>query len=50
MAMAIGRTTPTEDAVQETCLIAMRHIGTVRDPEAVGGWLRASSMTEDEPA
>lgn len=37
----LGYRPDAEDAVQETCLIAMRHIGTVRDPEAVGGWLHA---------
>jgi RNA polymerase sigma factor (sigma-70 family) len=30
-----------EDAVQETFVIALRRIGDLRDPEAVGGWLHA---------
>src|SRR6266540_2974135 len=30
-----------DDAVQETFVIALRRIGDLRDPEAVGGWLRA---------
>jgi RNA polymerase sigma-70 factor (ECF subfamily) len=30
-----------EDAVQETFVIALRRIGDVRDPDAVGGWLHA---------
>lgn len=29
-----------EDAVQETAVIALRRIGDLRDPEAVGAWLR----------
>jgi RNA polymerase sigma factor (sigma-70 family) len=29
-----------EDAVQDACLIALRRIGDVRDPSAVGSWLR----------
>jgi RNA polymerase sigma factor (sigma-70 family) len=37
----LGYRPDAEDAVQETCLIAMRHIGGVRDPEAVGAWLQA---------
>ena len=35
----VGRGPEAEDAFQETCLVALRHIGTVRDPDAVGGWL-----------
>lgn len=35
----VGRGPDAEDAFQETCLVALRHIGTVRDPDAVGGWL-----------
>jgi RNA polymerase sigma-70 factor (ECF subfamily) len=27
------------DAVQETCLVALVRLGSLRDPEAVGGWL-----------
>jgi RNA polymerase sigma-70 factor (ECF subfamily) len=30
-----------EDAVQETFVIALRRIGDLRDPDAVGGWLHA---------
>jgi len=36
----LGYRPDAEDAVQETCLIAMRHVGSVRDPEAVGAWLQ----------
>jgi RNA polymerase sigma factor (sigma-70 family) len=37
----LGYRPDAEDAVQETCLAAMRHLGAVRDPEAVGAWLHA---------
>ncbi len=37
----LGYQPDAEDAVQETCLIAMRHIGAVRDPDAAGAWLIA---------
>lgn len=37
----LGYRPDADDAVQETCLIAMQHIGSVRDPEAVGAWLQA---------
>jgi RNA polymerase sigma-70 factor (ECF subfamily) len=37
----LGYRAEAEDAVQETCLIAMRHVGSVRDPESVGAWLHA---------
>ena len=37
----VGYRSDAEDAVQETCLAAMRHIGSVRDPESVGAWLQA---------
>lgn len=30
-----------EDAVQETFVIALRRVGDLRDPDAVGGWLHA---------
>lgn len=30
-----------EDALQDSALTALRHIGDVRDPAAVGAWLRA---------
>ena len=36
----LGYRVDAEDAVQETCLAALRHIGTVRDPEAFGSWLQ----------
>ena len=35
----VGRGPEAEDAFQETCLTALRHIGSVRDPDALGGWL-----------
>jgi RNA polymerase sigma factor (sigma-70 family) len=28
------------DLVQETCTVAVARLGSIRDPEAVGGWLR----------
>jgi RNA polymerase sigma-70 factor (ECF subfamily) len=37
----LGYRADAEDAVQETCLLAMQHIGALRDPEAVGAWLHA---------
>jgi len=37
----LGYRPDAEDAVQETCLAAMRHIGSVRDPESVGAWLQS---------
>ena len=37
----LGYRPDAEDAVQETRLAAMRHIGSVRDPESVGAWLQA---------
>ena len=37
----VGYRSDAEDAVQETCLAATRHIGSVRDPESVGAWLQA---------
>jgi RNA polymerase sigma factor (sigma-70 family) len=36
----LGFRPDAEDAVQETFLIAMQHIGGVRDPGAVGAWLQ----------
>ncbi len=36
----LGRSPEAQDAVQDTFLIALREIEQVRDPEAVGGWLR----------
>src|SRR6476660_833839 len=35
----LGYGPDAEDAVQETCLIAMRYVGGVRDPDAIAGWL-----------
>jgi RNA polymerase sigma factor (sigma-70 family) len=35
----LGRTPEAQDAVQDSFLIALRTIGQLRDPEAVGGWL-----------
>jgi RNA polymerase sigma-70 factor (ECF subfamily) len=35
----VGFRPEAEDAVQETCLIAVRYLGSVRDPDAVGAWL-----------
>jgi len=37
----VGYRPDAEDAVQETCLAAIRHIGSVRDPESIGAWLQA---------
>ena len=37
----LGYTPQAQDAVQDTFLIAMRKIGQLREPESVGGWLRA---------
>jgi RNA polymerase sigma factor (sigma-70 family) len=36
----LGRGPEAQDAVQTTFLIALNDIGRLRDPEAVGGWLR----------
>ncbi|MFG2071200.1 RNA polymerase sigma factor [Nonomuraea maritima] len=36
----LGHSQDAEDAVQEAALIALRRIGDVRDPDAVGPWLR----------
>ena len=35
----LGYRSDAEDAVQETCLAAMQHLGSVRDPDAAGAWL-----------
>lgn len=41
-ALAALRDAPrAHDAVQETCLVALRRIGDVRDPDAVGPWLHS---------
>jgi RNA polymerase sigma-70 factor (ECF subfamily) len=37
----LGYRPDAEDAVQETCLAAMRYLGSVRDPDAAGAWLNA---------
>ena len=37
----LGYRSDAEDAVQETCLAAMQHIGSIRDPDAAGAWLSA---------
>src|SRR5215212_732417 len=37
----LGRRPEAQDAVQDTFLIALRKIGQLRKPEAVGGWLYA---------
>jgi RNA polymerase sigma factor (sigma-70 family) len=37
----LGYTPQAQDAVQDTFLVAMRKIGQLREPESVGGWLRA---------
>src|SRR6185312_8908728 len=37
----VGYRADAEDAVQETCLAAMRYLGAVRDPESIGAWLHA---------
>ena len=37
----LGYRAEAEDAVQETCLVAMRYVGAVRDPGSVGAWLHA---------
>lgn len=36
----VGHGPDAEDAVQEAALVALRRIGDVRDPAAVGAWLR----------
>jgi RNA polymerase sigma factor (sigma-70 family) len=36
----LGHSPDAEDAVQEAALIALRRIGDIRDPDAVGPWLR----------
>lgn len=36
----LGHSQDAEDAVQEAALIALRRFGDVRDPQAVGPWLR----------
>ena len=36
----LGHSPDAEDAVQEAALIALRRIGEVREPDAVGPWLR----------
>ena len=36
----LGPGPDADDAVQEVMLVALRHIGSLRDPAAVGGWLQ----------
>jgi RNA polymerase sigma factor (sigma-70 family) len=36
----LGRTADAEDAVQDAAVVALRRIGDVRDPAAVGPWLK----------
>ncbi|MER5514447.1 sigma-70 family RNA polymerase sigma factor [Streptomyces sp. NPDC002763] len=36
----LGHSQDAEDALQEAALVALRRIGDIRDPEAVGPWLR----------
>jgi RNA polymerase sigma-70 factor (ECF subfamily) len=36
----LGHGPEAEDAVHETFLIALTHIGELKDPQAAGGWLR----------
>ncbi|MDQ3910820.1 MAG: sigma-70 family RNA polymerase sigma factor, partial [Actinomycetota bacterium] len=36
----LGRGSEAQDAVQDTFLIALNSIDQLREPEAVGGWLR----------
>ena len=36
----LGFSSDADDAVQDACLIALRRIGDVRDPAAIGPWLR----------
>ncbi|MEU0188045.1 RNA polymerase sigma factor [Streptomyces sp. NPDC006207] len=36
----LGHSQDAEDAVQEAAIIALRRIGDVRDPNAIGPWLR----------
>ena len=35
----LGYRAEAEDAVQETCLVALRHVGSLRDADAAGAWL-----------
>ncbi len=37
----LGYRADADDAVQEAFLIAVRHLGAVREPDAVGAWLQA---------
>jgi RNA polymerase sigma-70 factor (ECF subfamily) len=38
---SLGQPEDAADAVQETFLLTLTHLGQVRDPTAVGGWLHA---------
>lgn len=42
----LGHGTEADDVVQDTCLIALRRIGDLREPRAVGGWLVAIAVNE----
>ena len=37
----LGYQPDAEDAVQDACLIALRYLPTLRDPDSVGAWLHA---------
>lgn len=37
----LGHRPEIEDVVQESCLIVLRRLGDLRDPQALGGWLRS---------
>ena len=37
----LGRRPEAEDAVQDAILVALARLGELREPEAVGPWLRA---------
>jgi RNA polymerase sigma factor (sigma-70 family) len=42
----LGWSSDAEDAVQDAMLVALRRLGDVRDPAAVGPWLRAVTRNE----
>jgi RNA polymerase sigma factor (sigma-70 family) len=37
----LGYRPEIEDVVQDSCLIALRRLGDLREPQALGGWLRS---------
>ena len=45
-AVALTGRDEAEDVVHDAFLIAMRHVGELRDPSAAGAWLRAIVRTE----